>query len=235
MSFERANQAWDFGNGQRVLTAGQPALRFRVELPLGDGNSRSDDPRRTVSRLIEVPGDYTFWDLHVAIQSAMGWLDCHLHEFEIPAKGRKQALKIGFATVEMPDVADGRWIDVQTHLRRIRDGNGMLYCYDFGDNWRHWITYEATVSSDGGLYPRCLAGRWACPPEDCGGDVGYFAMLDVIADRAHPDCKETREWLHGAVSLRGQWPYRPERFDPRKVKFDDPEVRAEYVFGRNSY
>src|SRR5690625_2121898 len=32
-------------------------------------------------RLIEVPESYTFWELHVAIQDAMGWLDSHLHEF----------------------------------------------------------------------------------------------------------------------------------------------------------
>lgn len=32
-------------------------------------------------RIIEVPETYTFWDLHVAIQDAMGWLDYHLHAF----------------------------------------------------------------------------------------------------------------------------------------------------------
>lgn len=34
-------------------------------------------------RRIQVPESYTFWDLHVAIQDAMGWLDCHLHQFEV--------------------------------------------------------------------------------------------------------------------------------------------------------
>jgi hypothetical protein len=32
-------------------------------------------------RRIQVPETYTFWDLHVAIQDAMGWDDYHLHEF----------------------------------------------------------------------------------------------------------------------------------------------------------
>ena len=39
-----------------------------------------------VWRRIQVPSTYTFWDLHVAIQDAMGWFDCHLHEFRIKAK-----------------------------------------------------------------------------------------------------------------------------------------------------
>jgi len=37
-------------------------------------------------RRIQVPENYTFWDLHVAIQDAMGWFDCHLHEFTFDTK-----------------------------------------------------------------------------------------------------------------------------------------------------
>jgi hypothetical protein len=34
-----------------------------------------------VWRRIQVPAKYSFWDLHVAIQDATGWLDYHLHAF----------------------------------------------------------------------------------------------------------------------------------------------------------
>ena len=34
-------------------------------------------------RQIQVPETYSFWDLHVAIQDSMGWLDYHLHQFKI--------------------------------------------------------------------------------------------------------------------------------------------------------
>ena len=34
-------------------------------------------------RRIQVPKTYTFWELHVAIQDAMGWTDSHLHMFYI--------------------------------------------------------------------------------------------------------------------------------------------------------
>ena len=34
-----------------------------------------------VWRRIQVPERYSFWDLHVAIQSAFAWMDKHLHEF----------------------------------------------------------------------------------------------------------------------------------------------------------
>ena len=42
-----------------------------------------------VWRRIRVPIHYSFWDLHIAIQDAMGWLDYRLHEFKLnsPAIG----------------------------------------------------------------------------------------------------------------------------------------------------
>jgi len=41
-----------------------------------------------VWRRIQVPEDYTFFDLHVAIQDAMhGWMNYHLHIFEFPRGG----------------------------------------------------------------------------------------------------------------------------------------------------
>ena len=35
-------------------------------------------------RQIQVPENYTFLDLHYAIQALVDWDDYHLHEFEIP-------------------------------------------------------------------------------------------------------------------------------------------------------
>ncbi len=41
------------------------------------------DVKPAVWRRIQTPAGYSFWDLHVAIQDAMGWKDMHLHEFQI--------------------------------------------------------------------------------------------------------------------------------------------------------
>ena len=40
------------------------------------------DTKPSVWRRIQVPESYTFYDLHIAIQDAMGWKDSHLHCFE---------------------------------------------------------------------------------------------------------------------------------------------------------
>ncbi len=53
------------------------------------------DIQPKIWRRIQVPGHYNFWDLHVAIQDAMGWLDYHLHHFAIRGKGKRREALIG--------------------------------------------------------------------------------------------------------------------------------------------
>ena len=51
-----------------------------------------------VWRRIQVPQSYSFWDLHVAIQDAMGWEDRHLHEFRLLDERTTQLISIGIPT-----------------------------------------------------------------------------------------------------------------------------------------
>lgn len=46
-------------------------------------------------------------------------------------------------------------------------------------------------------YPRCLTGKRACPPEDCGGPWGYAEFLEALADPAHESHASLLEWLGG--------------------------------------
>ena len=53
-----------------------------------------------VWRRIQVPETYSFCDLHVAIQDAMGWLDYHLHEFRLVDADEQAMVSIGIPTDE---------------------------------------------------------------------------------------------------------------------------------------
>jgi hypothetical protein len=57
----------------------------------------------SIWRGIQVPEAYSFWDLHVALQDAMGWFDYHLHLFRatsaealgaVQVKGRDEPIEI---------------------------------------------------------------------------------------------------------------------------------------------
>lgn len=182
-----------------------------------------------VWRRIQVPAKSSFWDLHVAIQDAMGWEDYHLHEFQLARPAELRGPRIEF--VGIPD-------DESYGDRRCRpswevwtsdyfDGKSVpaLYTYDFGDDWTHVVAFEGALSvSSWDSYPRCIGGARRCPPEDCGGVGGYHDFLEAIADPKHEDHDQLLAWVGGS--------YDPDDFDPAKVVFDDPRRRLLMAFGK---
>jgi hypothetical protein len=72
------------------------------------------------------------------------------------------------------------------------------YLYDFGDGWMHQVSVEQVLPRKRQTtYPRCIAGRRACPPEDVGGIAGYQDFLDALADPRHPGHEDALEWVGG--------------------------------------
>ena len=176
-------------------------------------------------RRIRVPETYTFWDLHVAIQDAMGWLDYHLHQFEMvnPSTGMK--VEIG-----IPDKESGWGREILLGWKqKIADyfsieNRSADYTYDFGDNWEHIIKLEKILPRDKNIdYPICIAGKRACPPEDCGGIWGYENFLEIINDPDNKEYEDMIEWVGGEFD--------PEHFDVKEVSFDDPDKRRRIAFG----
>jgi hypothetical protein len=192
-------------------------LRFRVTL-------RGVAP--PIWREIEVPSDYSLWDLHVAIQDAMGWQDYHLHLFRFTRPGSDDHVEVG---IPDPDVPPGTDSVLPSWEQRATDffcepGAHAEYDYDFGDGWQHDVVLVAVVPKAKDLrYPRCCSGSRACPPEDCGGIGGYADMLDTISDSQHPEFERIMTWLGGGFDA--------EAFDPSAITFDSPKRRWRRAFG----
>ncbi len=187
-------------------------------------------------RLIEVPEKYTFWDLHVAIQDAMGWWDSHLHEFRLPGAGRKAPRPIGIPLEPMDDEEEYTpgWVVMLGEVFS-RPGDVIGYQYDFGDNWCHEVKLLALeLAREDIKYPRCVAGERACPPEDCGGIGGYYGNLKILADPEHEEYEETVHWL-GGRGPDGAVIYRPEVFEPTSVRFSSPRKRLKNMLNDEPY
>ncbi len=184
-------------------------------------------------RRIQVPTKYNFWDLHVAIQDAMGWLDYHLHAFRFHKKHKHKVTEIGIPGDEFDDqvVLPGWEIPISDHF--TEPGKAALYEYDFGDGWEHEVLLEGVLLKEqGAKYPRCIAGERACPPEDCGSVPGYYNLLEIIKDPGHGEYEQTIGWLKGHA--KKYYPYDPEEFHPEKVRFDNPKRRWRIAFSEDT-
>jgi Plasmid pRiA4b ORF-3-like protein len=119
-------------------------------------------------RRILVAGDTSLSKLHRILQIVMGWMDGHLHQFTIHGRDYgvpDREFDFGQRTL---NEKSAKLLDV-IHGEKDR----FLYEYDFGDGWTHDILVEKTIPREAGKrYPLCLAGKRACPPEDCGGVWG---------------------------------------------------------------
>jgi hypothetical protein len=177
-----------------------------------------EDIKPPIWRRIEVPGSYTFWDLHVAIQDAMGWQDYHLHEFLI--KRLNKVTHIGVPHDDFPmEVLPGWENKIADYLSP--EFPKLDYSYDFGDDWLHRVLLEKVIPAlPGGVYPRCIKGKRACPPEDCGGAYGYQRLLKILSDPKHHDYNSRKSWVESVTG----GPYDPEHFDAAKISFSDPQA-----------
>jgi hypothetical protein len=157
-------------------------------------------------RRIQILGDNSFHDLHRAIQNAMGWDDCHLHQFEVmnPKIGEIDLIGDGH------DNLDGCKIKISKYFTEV--SQRAFYEYDFGDSWGHNIILEKKLPVTNSEYPICLAGKRACPPEDCGGIWGYKHLVEIMKNKRHKEYREQVEWLGGHFYAEG--------FNPKDVIFD---------------
>ncbi|WP_051450273.1 plasmid pRiA4b ORF-3 family protein [Actinospica robiniae] len=159
------------------FTAGRPAAYRSGKSPAASDAAASRIYRLRIDlkgakppiwRRVEVPGDLTLAGLHEVIQTVFEWEGSHLHVFETP-----------LGEFGDGDVALGHRHDGEVTVDQILQGNAKIgYVYDYGDYWEHVIRVESVKEPEPGtVYPRCIGGRRAAPPEDCGGMARYQDSL----------------------------------------------------------
>ena len=169
-------------------------------------------------RRVLVRSDSTISDLHYTLQLAMGWSDFHLNRFSIHGKDYGVYHIGGMSFTDDPN---------QVHLSdfRFRLKERFMYEYDFGDGWQHDVRVEQTLPLDSKrIYPVCIGGRRACPPEDCGGPWAFMELeqhysvfhiverLEEIFEEEADDSEYYREELDTCC----RW-LQKEHFDRRAV------------------
>lgn len=177
------------------------------------------DIRPPIWRRFLIRSTGSFESLHLAIQDSLGWENSHLWDFRKPGRRGEP-----IAGVPDPDHAAG-WGPATPDASKVPLSSAFMtsappvkcqYNYDFGDCWEHMVTLRKVVILDESFERRLLAGKRACPPEDCGGVSGYYRLRQLLETDKDPfgdDPDDLREWM-------GDWD--PETFDlaSRKARFD---------------
>jgi hypothetical protein len=187
-------KALEVSEGKGSIPVSERLYQFKITL------LESQPP---IWRRIQVK-DSTLDKFHERIQTAMGWTNSHLHQFEFDGErfGDPELLDDGFEDFECVD-------STVTKISEIipKDGKRFrfLYEYDFGDGWEHEVLFEGCLKAEkGGRYPLCVEGERNCPPEDVGGVWGYAEFLEAINNPDHEQHDEFVEWA-------GE--FDPEKFD----------------------
>lgn len=175
----------------------------------------------SIWRRVQVDKHTTFFELHHIIQIVMGWQNYHLYEFNI------DGYILGEPIDERDDVdtdadvvVDSRSVTLESLI--VESGEKFEYLYDFGDSWAHEIVVEKFLSKgERTAYPKCTGGKLACPPEDCGSIRGFYGILKIIANKKHPERRETLTWLGKG--------YDPEHFDKKRVNKTLPTL-DKYIY-----
>jgi hypothetical protein len=163
-------------------------------------------------RRFVVPANITLDRLHDVIQIVMGWTDSHLHEFTI---GKKRYTEYPESKEDGFDCGRYRLGDLIK-----QKGRTFHYQYDFGDSWEHELVLEESRYFNPEMETRmrmgmelvCLEGERACPPEDVGGEAGYFEFCKALKDPEHEEHESYMQWSGGN--------YDGEKFDVHAVNWE---------------
>jgi hypothetical protein len=150
---------------------------------------RLTDLQPPIWRRVQIE-DCTLLRLHKIVQASMGWENRRVWRFEIDGKE--------YGDDVMDETYESDFISARKmKLSRLVEAGieRLCYAYDFEDEWVHTIDIEKTLQADPKVkYPRCIDGQRGCPPESCGGPVGYEKLLDGIADPEVVGGEEMLEW-----------------------------------------
>lgn len=173
---------------------------YKIKIILRDSNP-------LIWRKIIIEEGTTFKKLHEAIQSSMGWSDCHLYDFNLSEEklritcDKEAVAGYEFYSNEQPfdcvksmletKVKDSDEVKIDDCVIKCRSSE---YIYDFCDYWIHDITLEEVIEGYEFSHPICIGGEEICPPEEVGGIHKYKEFLDIIKNKEHKRYEEIKKW-----------------------------------------
>ncbi|MEO8107984.1 MAG: plasmid pRiA4b ORF-3 family protein, partial [Actinomycetes bacterium] len=171
-----------------------------------------DHAKPPIWRRLEVRSDLTLDLMHQVLQAAFDWTDSHLHRFAIGGGPFDRTAELFLCPFDVEEGEDDGAPSSSVRLDETlhEHGDALRYVYDYGDSWELTLRLEE-VRAAGPANPvaRCLDGRRAAPPEDCGGRTDADDLAEVVEDPARFDIDEVNDSLRSplfALTTSGMMP-----------------------------
>jgi hypothetical protein len=173
-----------------IQHSAQKALVIKVRLDLNG---------KDAIRRLRIPADITFEQLHTVLQAAFGWKNYHQYSFGLfeewgDNNTAKPDIKLVITKDELsenPGLKQMTGIKVSDYVPKYRK---ILYAYDYGDDWRHYIEVEKIINDCEEDLPALLSGEGDSPPEDLGGASCFAEFTKIIDDPTSAKYKDMNAW-----------------------------------------
>jgi hypothetical protein len=185
------------------------------------------DIKPRIWRRFQINATSSFETLHKAIQDAFGWQHKHLYEFRHIQDTKSKSPVRRIVRCREAVILDEEKVPFSDELQIssifAKNNDRCEYLYDFSGGWSHRVTLVNIVESDEQFTRKLVDGAMACPPEDCGGPIGFeqlFEYLGMTVDEvANLDDAERPEveWLRNKYS---DWKSDSFDLESTRIKFD---------------
>ncbi|MEI6221427.1 MAG: plasmid pRiA4b ORF-3 family protein [bacterium] len=181
----------------------------------------------SILRQVTIPNNFTLHELHLVIQSAYNWKNCHLHMFY---KGkRRDTIAADINSDGWGGEADEGSQDTKKTFVTDFLGNDkeIYYEYDLGDSWSHSIKLEKTLPEPT-TKPKLLNAENYAPVEDCGGDWGWYEKLEFLANYPKKPTEDDKDLLNWLAELIPELDKKnPRTFNPTEINKSEIAARIE--------
>lgn len=142
----------------------------------------TDTETPTITRYISVPATINFHDLHLVIQTAFGWGQCHPYQFSVEKPDTPVVIELpqvdGPSSHSEKSSTETLFSDVLESAQR--DNHVLLYQYDVDLNsWMHRIKFVSRMTP-GTETAVCIAGEGHPCSEDVGGPSGWRILKEAF-------------------------------------------------------
>ena len=145
---------------------------FEVYVISGPMSEEFVEENQVILRKIEIRGDQTLEDLHLAIFDAFDREEDHLYEYQIGGKGPNDPKAVRYSTPDplknfeelSKSYNNASATTIDSLKLKIDDVFG--YWFDFGDDWWHQINVGSIKSRPStGEYPKVIERIGESPPQ----------------------------------------------------------------------